>query len=149
MVDMVLTGTRLRKRVHALSWFLPIVFSLMAVFYQLGPARWVHDRYSHEIHYLVEIVFYASAGPLLTFLTMRRLVRWLDEKERAENQARTSEQRLASITSASADAILSLDGLGHIESWNDGAELIFGYPAHEIMGRSFLDLFGGSEAAEV
>jgi PAS domain S-box-containing protein len=122
---------------------------MMAVFYQLGPARIVQDTYGHEIHYIVEILFYASAGPLLTFFTMRRLVRWLDEKEHAEHQARASDQRLASITSASADAILSLDGMGQIESWNDGAELIFGYPAHEIIGRPFSDLFGGGEAAEV
>lgn len=142
-------NTTIRQRIFLLSWLLPIAFAMMAVFYQLGPARIVQDRYGHEIHYIVEIIFYASAGPLLTFFTMRRLVRWLDEKECAEQQARVSEQRLASITSASADGILSLDGMGHIESWNHGAELIFGYPADEIIGRSFSDLFGGGEAAEV
>jgi len=121
----------------------------MAVFYQLVPARIVHDSCGHEIHYIVEILFYASVGPLLTFITMRRLVVWLDEKERVEKQARVSEQRLASITAASADAILGLDTKGHIESWNAGAELIFGYPPREILGSSFSHLFGGGEAAEV
>ena len=139
----------INQRIAFLSWFLPIVFAMMAVFYQLGPARLVQDNFGHEIHYIVEILFYASAGPLLTFFTMRRLVRWLKEKERAENQARASEQRLASITGASADAILGVDILGRIESWNDGAELIFGYPAQEIIGRSFLDLFGGGDAAGI
>src|SRR3990170_1581210 len=139
----------INQRIAFLSWFLPIVFAMMAVFYQLGPARLVQDNFGHEIHYIVEILFYASAGPLLTFFTMRRLVRWLKEKERAENQARASEQRLASITGASADAILGVDILGRIESWNDGAELIFGYPAHDIIGKSFADLFGGGDAAEV
>ncbi|HLA88425.1 MAG TPA: hypothetical protein VJL10_10400, partial [Anaerolineales bacterium] len=85
-------NTSIKQRITILGWFLPIAFSLMAVFYQLGPARFVHDTYGHEIHYIVEILFYASAGPLLTFFTLRRLVRWLEEKERAEKQARASEQ---------------------------------------------------------
>jgi len=146
---MAQSNATIKQRITLLGWFLPVAFGLMAVFYQLVPARFVHDSYGHDIHYIVEILFYASVGPLLTFFTMRRLVGWLDEKERVEEQARVSEQRLASITAASADAILSLDTNGHIESWNNGAELIFGYPAREILGSSFSHLFGGGEAAEV
>jgi PAS domain S-box-containing protein len=142
-------NTNVRQRVALLSWLLPFAFAMMTVFYQLGPARIVQDRYGHEVHYAIEILFYASVGPLLTFFTLRRLVRWLDEKEQIENQARASEQHLASITAASADAILSLDGMGTIESWNNGAELIFGYAAQDILGKPFTDLFGEGEAAEV
>lgn len=139
----------IKHRVILLSWLLPIAFALMAIFYQLGIARLVHDTYGHEIHYGVEILFYATAGPLLTFFTLRRLVHWLDEKDRAEKQARASDQRLASITAFSADAILSVEATGIIESWNDGARLIFGYQPAEILGKPFSDLFGGGEAAGV
>ena len=138
-----------RQRIALLRWTLPISFALLAALYQLGPARWVHDYYGHEIHYWVEIAFYGTAGPLLTFWALARVGRWFDRKEAAEQQARASEQRLASITAASADAILSLDAQGRIESWNRGAELIFGYPVREILGRSLSHLFGGGEAAEV
>ena len=143
------TAPPLRQRIAVLRWMLPVTFALLAVVYQLGPARWVHDLLGHAIHYGVEIMFYATAGPLLTFWTLTRLGQWLDEKERAEKQARASAQRLASITAASADAILGLDPEGRIESWNRGAELIFGYSAHEMRGRPLSRLFGGGEAAEV
>jgi PAS domain S-box-containing protein len=101
------------------------------------------------IHYGVEILFFATAGPLLAFWTLTRISQWLDEKEHAEQQARASEQRLASITAASADAILSLDAEGCIESWNRGAEFIFGYPAEAMRGRPLADLLGGGEASRV
>lgn len=146
---MNLSRHTLKQRITLLRWALPVTFALTAVLYQLGPARLVHDYYDHAIHYGVEIVFYATVGPVLAFWTLTRLGRWVDEKERAEMHARASEQRLASITAASADAILSLDSQGHIESWNRGAELIFGYTADEMQGRPLLELFGGGEAAEV
>lgn len=137
------------QRVTFLRWALPIAFAAMAAFYQLVPARWVHDTYGDSVHFAVEILFYSTAGPLLAFWVLTLIGRWLDEKERVEKQARTSEQRLASITSASADAILSLDPSGQIESWNRGAELLFGYSADDMRGCPFADLFGSGEGVEV
>ena len=139
----------LRQRITLLRWVLPLAFALTAGIYQLGLARWVHDHYGHEIHYGVEILFYSTAGPLLTYWALTRLGKWLEEKEGVEIKARASEQRLASITSASADAILGLDSQGRIESWNHGAELIFGYTTQEILERPLTDLLGRGEAAEV
>lgn len=122
---------------------------IVTILYQLWSAHLAHNYYGDTIHFAVEFLFYATVGPLLIFRALTRLGHWLDEKEQAEKQARASEQRLASITNASADAILSLNAQGRIESWNHGAELIFGYPAHEMQGRSLLDLLGSSEASEV
>ena len=56
----------------------------------------------------------------------------MGEKEDAERAARSHERYLASVTDASADAILSLDTTGVIRSWNRGAESIFGYAAGEM-----------------
>lgn len=57
--------------------------------------------------------------------------------------------RLASIVESSDDAIIgkTLDGI--IESWNAGAERIYGYTAAEVIGRSILLLSLPDRASEV
>ena len=47
---------------------------------------------------------------------------------------------LASIVESSDDAIVTKNLDGVIQSWNAGAQRIFGYAAHEIVGRSVLVL---------
>ncbi len=50
-------------------------------------------------------------------------------------QAGATQQRLASIVESSDDAIISEDLKGVIQSWNRGAERIFGYTAGETLGQ--------------
>jgi two-component system NtrC family sensor kinase len=48
---------------------------------------------------------------------------------------------LVSLVSLSADAIIGLNRQGKIESWNRGAQRIFGYAPEEILGHSATRLF--------
>jgi PAS domain S-box-containing protein len=49
-------------------------------------------------------------------------------------------ERMAEVVRRSTDAIIALEPDGTIQSWNYGAELIFGYSADEAIGKGLLDL---------
>ena len=55
----------------------------------------------------------------------------ISERKKAEEYA----GRLAAIVEFSDDAIVSKDTKGIIQTWNRGAERLFGYEAEEIIGR--------------
>ena len=139
----------LTYRITVLNWLLPLLLSGLAIFYQLIVAHWVFLNYGEQLHFGLEILLYGILEPIIMFWALTHISRWLGEKAQIEKQARENEQQLISIMSASADAIITLDSNWHIESWNRGAELLFGYFENEMHGHRFTDLFRSSEAAEV
>lgn len=60
----------------------------------------------------------------------------LNEVRQAFSQAITKSAHLAAIVASSNDAIVSTDLSGRVQSWNTGAEKLFGYTASEMIGRS-------------
>jgi PAS domain S-box-containing protein len=68
----------------------------------------------------------------------RRLVGILFNDITERKRAEVVGQRLAAIIDCSEDAIISKDLNGTIESWNGGAERLFGYQASEVIGKSIL-----------
>lgn len=54
----------------------------------------------------------------------------------ARRQAERDQAYLASLVQASEDAIIGMTVDGTIQSWNPGAERLYGYAAAEVLGRS-------------
>jgi K+-sensing histidine kinase KdpD len=60
----------------------------------------------------------------------------------ARRRTEISEGRYRSLVENVQDyAIISMDTTGHMESWNEGAQRIFGYGEEEILGEHFSRLF--------
>ena len=57
--------------------------------------------------------------------------------------------RLAAIVDSTDDAILSMDLNGQVQTWNDAAELIFGYSADEMVGGNISTLVPPDKAREL
>ncbi len=79
-----------------------------------------------------------------------KVIRWFgtntditEHLEEAEKNA-----QLATIVGTSADAIISMSDDGIIQSWNPGAESMFGYTADEVIGKSDRILFAEDADAE-
>ena len=66
-----------------------------------------------------------------TIIGASKIARDISDRRRLEWEAR----RLAAIVESSEDAIVSKSLEGIIQTWNAGAERVFGFPAHEAVGR--------------
>lgn len=67
----------------------------------------------------------------------------------ADYRARIATARLAALVEASNDAIISMTKDGAIETWNPGAERLFGFQRAEILGKDFSFLAPASHRLDV
>lgn len=54
---------------------------------------------------------------------------------KAANSLESSQAQFRSVVATASDAIICTDGQGNIVLWNEGAHLLFGYEAQEVLGR--------------
>lgn len=75
-----------------------------------------------------------ATGTITHFVSVQRDV---TEQKMAEEAHR----RLAALVESSEDAIISKDLEGNIMTWNRGAQQIYGYSEHEVVGKSIRLIF--------
>jgi two-component system sensor kinase FixL len=86
----------------------------------------------------------ADAVSLLLFVLTGAGISWFNHRlHHAEKRGRAAADRdhaktqeLQTILDTAVDGIIVIDARGHIESFNRGAERLFGYPAAEVVGRN-------------
>src|SRR5262249_3044454 len=72
----------------------------------------------------------------------------LTERRAVEQQVQTSEERLRLLIDGAIDyAIFTMAEDGRIDSWNSGAERMFGYAKDEIVGQSVVTIFTPDDRA--
>jgi PAS domain S-box-containing protein len=85
-----------------------------------------------------EVAIYAIHDVRGEVTGFAKVTRDVTERRTAEEVLRESEERFRLLAQSITDyAILMLDPDGRVVSWNEGAQRIKGYAAHEIVGRSF------------
>ena len=83
---------------------------------------------------------YLTKGEINALL-LERTIRYAIAHGRTLETLRESENRFRSVVESASDAIVLTDSRGKIVSWNKSAQMIFGYPPNEILGRSLSVLF--------
>jgi|GEM_PF-1810817 len=93
-----------------------------------------------------ELAIEVSQSPVATAggVLVSSAIRDITDRKRAEEQR----SRLAAIVDSSDDGIVGKTLEGLVTSWNRGAELMFGYSADEIVGRSISLLVPPEHAPE-
>jgi PAS domain S-box-containing protein len=81
---------------------------------------------------------------LATFVAIGAFISWLNHRLHVAQEAQRSavaaakgrSERLDAILDITADGIIVIDDQGRIEAFNRGAQDLFGYPEHEVLGRN-------------
>ena len=94
------------------------------------------------------VIITALRDPHGALVGFAKVTRNLDDRRKAEEALRLSEERFRLIVESVRDyAIFMLDPDGNVATWNEGARRIKGYAAEEIVGRHFSVFYPESDVA--
>ena len=67
---------------------------------------------------------------------VRGILQDISKQKQTERSLEESQARMAAIVKTAVDAIITIDGVGIVRSFNPAAEKIFGYSSEEIVGKN-------------
>lgn len=112
----------LHARIQAIQTAQPASFEFRIITKD-GQTRWVRDS-------IRPVLDADSEGAYLVYGAARDIT----AEKTAESELREQSEKLAGIIAEAADAIITIDAQGRIESFNPAAERIFGYTSAEVIG---------------
>ncbi|MDX1616799.1 MAG: histidine kinase [Candidatus Promineifilaceae bacterium] len=85
----------LRSRLRTMRWLVPLSLALLVVFYEFGPTRFIHDRLGFVHHAILDTLVFGTIGPILVFVLITFVERWLEERETSDLQSQLVDQARA------------------------------------------------------
>jgi PAS domain S-box-containing protein len=115
----------------------------------LGMVAFLNNSYLHSNGFPLT----AEEGiNLAIFIASSLCILWVAVKIRHMRQQIeehfAASSQFAALVTHSADAVIGVGTDGRVNAWNRGAELLLGYAAHEIVGRSLRILISAEETRE-
>lgn len=125
-------ASELASQARGLRWIAAAAIVGLAAGYRIVLQGFI-ARQLPELSLAIDVLCYGLLGALIAWLCLTWSARTAPERPQEA-------ERLASIIRNCPDAIVTLDDKGLIQSWNRGAELIFGFRPREAIGQTFSTL---------
>ncbi|MBI4284747.1 MAG: PAS domain S-box protein, partial [Chloroflexi bacterium] len=136
-----------RNRVTFNYWYSLALILLALGYLTVGFANAPGDTFSWlgRVSQYVGGVYFIVAGLSVTREASTRGTSVAEVIAEFGKQARVNYELLVN---AASDAIIAVDGLGRILTWNPAAAKMFGYSRNEAIGTAFFDLIASPEAVD-
>jgi len=76
-----------RKRLHLFRWLLPLFMALLVFLYEAVPSNYMHNHFTPAQQMIADVLVYGTVGPLLVFLLLDLMERWITERETSDYQS--------------------------------------------------------------
>ena len=99
--------------------------------------EWIHKRADGTL-FPAEVSL--SAVHIEARRVLQAVVRDVTHRKESEQQLRSNEEKLRTISEAALDAVIMMDDQGKAVHWNPAAKKMFGYSAEEMLGEKIHQL---------
>lgn len=133
--DSMMQLTSIAQQLSDTLWFLFVVASLLVMLGYIIFSRTILRPISHVAQALKKEAG-GEIAQLDNYSSAQEIQSLTDAFDEMRNQVKSRQQRLANILDNAAEAIITIDESGNIETFNSAAEKLFGYQSAEALGKN-------------